>query len=296
VQYAVGDGAWTMYTDPVPLSAGSYTVRYRAQGDNLIHSPAGLLAVKVDPEALTSAVEVKTSNAESTVTLSAKDTASGVASISYRVDAGAWQVYAAPFTVTGNHGIEFFATDTAGNVETTQKATVPTGADTTGPTVTASTDPLSPTGQNGWFTEAVNLVIEASDPSGIASREYRIDGGPWRSYVKVTALPVGKITVDYRATDSKGNVSAIETITVKSDPYKPTVDAVTDDATATVTLTGNDNHSGVDRILYQIDDGAWKTYEKPIVVTGSGKHKVYYRDFDKAGNESATSSVKVKVS
>jgi hypothetical protein len=32
------------------------------------------------------------------------------------------------------------------------------------------------------------------------------------------------------------------------------------------------------------------------VVTGSGKHKVYYRDFDKAGNESATSSVKVKIS
>ncbi|HST82824.1 MAG TPA: hypothetical protein VLL08_13910, partial [Kineosporiaceae bacterium] len=276
--------------------AGSYTVRYRAQGDNLIYSPAGSLPVKVDPEAPTSTVDVKTSGQESTVTLSAKDTASGVASISYRVDSGAWQVYSAPFTVTGSHTLAYFATDKAGNVETTQKATAPSGADVAGPTVTATTDPLNPTGTNGWFTEAVNLVISASDPSGVASREYRIDGGPWRSYVKVTALQVGAITVDYRATDSLGNVSAVQTIKVKTDPYKPTVDAVTDDATATVTLTGNDNHSGVDRILYQVDDGAWLTYEKPIVVTGSGKHKVFYRDFDKAGNESATSSVKVKVS
>jgi alpha-L-rhamnosidase len=165
----------------------------------------------------------------------------------------------------------------------------------TPPSVSATTDPPQPTGQNGWFTEAVNLAITASSASGIASREYRIDGGAWRSYTKVTALPVGAITVDYRATDEEGNVSAIETIKVKSDPYKPTVDAVTDDATATVTLTGNDNHSGVDRILYQVDDGAWQTYAKPIMVTGSGKHKVYYRDFDKAGNESATSSVKVKI-
>ena len=45
-----------------------------------------------------------------------------------------------------------------------------------------------------------------------------------------------------------------------------------------------------------MDDGDWLTYEKPIVVTGSGRHKVLYRDFDKAGNESATSSVKLKVS
>jgi hypothetical protein len=296
VQYVVGDGAWTTYTEPVTLSAGSYEVRYRAQGDNLIYSPAGSLAVKVDPEAPTSAVDVKTSNAASTVTLSAKDAASGVASISYRLDSAAWQVYSSPFTVTGSHRVEFFATDKAGNVEATQKATAPTGADLTGPTVTETTDPLSPTGQNGWFTDAVNLVIAASDPSGVASREYRIDGGPWRGYVKVTALPVGAITVDCRATDSVGNVSAVQTIKVKSDPYKPTVDAVTDDPTATVTLTGNDKHSGVDRILYQVDDGDWLTYEKPVVVTGVGKHKVWYRAFDLAGNESATSSVKVRIS
>lgn len=163
------------------------------------------------------------------------------------------------------------------------------------PSVSVATDPLSPTGQNGWFTEAVNLVVTASDPSGIASTEYRIDGGPWRSYTKLTALPVGVITVDFRATGNAGNVSPVGTITVLSDPYKPTVDAVTDDATATVTLTGQDNHSGVEQILYQVDDGDWLTYDGPVTVTGEGEHKVWYRAFDQAGNESATSSVKIQI-
>jgi hypothetical protein len=106
---------------------------------------------------------------------------------------------------------------------------------------------------------------------------------------------VGSITVDFRATDTVGNVSKIDTIKVKSDPFKPTVDAETDDATATVTLTGQDKHSGVEKISYQVDDGAWLTYQGPIVVTGQGKHKVSYRAFDTAGNESATSSVKIKI-
>jgi hypothetical protein len=163
------------------------------------------------------------------------------------------------------------------------------------PTVTATTDPATPTGQNGWFTQAVNLIVTASDPAGIASTEYRIDGGPWRSYTQLTALQVGAITVDYRATGTAGNVSPIKTITVRSDPYKPTVDAVTDDATATVTLTGNDNHSGVATISYRVDDGGWLTYGGPVTVTGAGKHKVWYRAFDNAGNESATSSVKLQI-
>jgi hypothetical protein len=161
------------------------------------------------------------------------------------------------------------------------------------PSVAATTDPQSPTGQNGWFTQAVNLVVTASDPAGIASTEYRIDGGPWRSYTKLTALPVGAIAVDFRATGTLGNVSPVGTIMVKSDPYKPTVDAVTDGTT--VTLTGQDNHSGVATISYQVDEGAWLSYAGPVTVTGEGDHRVSYRAFDKAGNESATSSVKIDI-
>ena len=123
-----------------------YSVRYRSQGANLIYSPVATLAVRVDPDPPMSAVAVKTVKKSSTVTLSAQDTASGVASISYRVDAGRWQVYSAPFTVTGVHRLAFFAADKAGNVETAQQVTVPAQTDVTPPSVTGSTYPQRPTG------------------------------------------------------------------------------------------------------------------------------------------------------
>jgi hypothetical protein len=37
------------------------------------------------------------------------------------------------------------------------------------------------------------------------------------------------------------------------------------------------------------------TYDGPVAVAGEGKHRVSYRAFDKAGNESATNSVKIQI-
>ena len=46
---------------------------------------------------------------------------SGIDEISYRVDSGTWNEYTGPFTLsgyaTGNHTIEYFATDNLGNTE-----------------------------------------------------------------------------------------------------------------------------------------------------------------------------------
>jgi hypothetical protein len=126
VQYALGDGAWTGYTGPVPLPAGTYPVRYRAQGDNLIYSGPEALAVKVDPEAPVPAVSVTSSRRSSTVTLSAQDAVSGVQLISYRLDGAAWAAYSGPFKVKGKglHLLTYRALDYAGNYSTPRVARV----------------------------------------------------------------------------------------------------------------------------------------------------------------------------
>jgi len=297
VEYALGDGAWTAYTAPVPLPAGSYTVRHRARGANLILSPVASLAVKVDPEPPMSAVAVKTDKNTSTVTLSAQDTASGVASISYRVDSGAWQPYSKPFTVTGVHRLEFFATDRAGNPEKAQQVSVPLQPDTTAPAVNGLTDPQRPTGKNLWFTGPVALVVTATDPSGIASREYRIAGGKWQVYTRPVPLPVGVTTVSYRATDTFGNVSKPGTLTVRRDAQAPVVTSKfrIGASPVKVTLTAKDAVSGVALISYRVDKGAWTTYRGPIKIRGKGTHKVSYRADDKAGNRSKVWTVQVRI-
>ncbi|MGW4943398.1 family 43 glycosylhydrolase [Actinoplanes sp. NPDC004185] len=297
IEYALGDGAWSAYTGPVPLPAGSYTVRHRARGANLILGPVAELPARVDPEPPMSAVAVRTAGNASTVTLSAQDTASGVASISYRVDDGPWQPYAKPFTLTGVHRLAFQATDRAGNEETAQRVTVPLQPDVTAPAVAGLTDPRQPTGRHGWFTGPVALVVTATDPSGIASREYRIAGGKWQTYTGPVPLPGGVTTVTYRATDHFGNVSVPGTLTVRRDPQAPTVSAAVrvGRSPVTVTLSAKDGGSAVERISYRVDRGAWQTYQAPVKVRGKGAHRVSYRATDRAGNTSPVRTLQVRI-
>jgi hypothetical protein len=60
-----------------------------------------------------------------TVTLSATDNISGVDYTKVRLDSGNWTTYTAVFTVSalGDHMVEFYSVDKAGNIETTKNAT-----------------------------------------------------------------------------------------------------------------------------------------------------------------------------
>jgi type II secretory pathway pseudopilin PulG len=60
-----------------------------------------------------------------TVTLTATDSGSGVNSTWYKIDAGSWTLYTAPFVVNGNgeHTVTFYSTDLAGNIETEKSVT-----------------------------------------------------------------------------------------------------------------------------------------------------------------------------
>ncbi|DAC73378.1 MAG TPA: hypothetical protein DSN98_00400 [Thermoplasmata archaeon] len=60
-----------------------------------------------------------------TVTLTATDDMSGVNYTRYKVDGGEWNIYTAPFVVSGNgeHIVAFYSADIAGNIETEKSAT-----------------------------------------------------------------------------------------------------------------------------------------------------------------------------
>jgi hypothetical protein len=87
--------------------------------------------VEVSPGAAdTTAPAVSGSVANRTLTLTASDSGSGVASIQYR-NAGTttWKTYTAPVRFSGNKAVtvEFRATDVSGNVSSTQTIVIPTG-------------------------------------------------------------------------------------------------------------------------------------------------------------------------
>jgi hypothetical protein len=201
------------------------------------------------------------------------------------------------------HMFHYRASDKAGNQSTEgmEHFTV-VSSDTTAPTVTASVAGTKDSDGN-YVGKATVTVAAADDGSGVGKVEYKVDGGSWLVYTEPVALTAaGAHTVTYRATDKAGNVSTEGksdfTIVAGGDTVSPAVSLVVSgnlDAdwryieNATVTLTAEDNAggSGVDKVEYKLDGGAWTTYTDPVKVTGLGAHSVWYRASDKAGNVSA---------
>lgn len=318
-EYQLDGGAWTAYTAPVVVSAvGSHMVHYRATDKAGNVSPEGMSSFSVvasqpgDTIAPTVTSEV-TGNKDTagnyldvaTVALTATDNpgGTGVSKVEYKLDDGAWTAYTAPVPVTapGMHMVHYRASDKAGNVSPEGMAhfTV-VSSDTTAPAVTAAvTGTQDPAGN--YVTKATVTLTATDAGSGVAKVEYRLDGGPWQTYSAPLALTVvGAHTVNFRATDKAGNVSpegaSAFTIVEGSDNTAPTTSIVVSGnldgnwsyiGSATINLSATDTGSGVDKIEYTLDGGAWTTYGAPVVVSSAGTHTVSYRASDKVGNVSA---------
>lgn len=160
----------------------------------------------------------------------AKDTASGIAKVSYRfadtgdlTDVAATPLGALSFTydipLAGVDGdvvkVYAAATDVAGNAATVdEKGTVT--LDKTAPVTTVQG------AEEGVVDYPVNLFFEAEDAgSGVAYTEYNINGAGWKKLPVSNTLPFGKdgkYTVQYRSVDNakpEGNVETAKTTVVQ---------------------------------------------------------------------------------
>ena len=125
-----------------------------------------------------------------------------------------------------------------------------------GPPVTTAV--LVPAAVNGWYHDP-SVMLSATesyigDGSGLASTEYRLDGGAWTTYTTpFQIVGDGTHTLEYRSTDQGGNVEAAQSQLVKIDTTPPSLTvpaAVTANATGptgalvTYTVSASDALSG----------------------------------------------------
>ncbi|MBI3971114.1 MAG: fibronectin type III domain-containing protein [Chloroflexi bacterium] len=171
------------------------------------------------------------------VTLSATDTTSGVATTYYAVDnssctsaaLGNCSTYSGAFNVTsdGTHTVYFFSKDSAGNYEAqkTQQVKI----DTVAPSASAS---LSGTaGLNGWYVSAVTVTLSGTDTtSGVATTYYAVDNadctsaalGNCSTYSSSFSISTdGAHTVYFFAKDNAGNYGSQQTQAVNIDATAP---------------------------------------------------------------------------
>jgi len=141
VEYALGDGAWQLYTAPVMVhETGDHTVRYRAtdKAGNVAPAKDVRFTVVPAPEDDTTApvtgVTVEgtrnssgayVGNAKVTVTAADEHHGSGVDRIEYSIDGGPYLAYTAPVVVdrAGTHTLAYRATDKAGNTSAARTVT-----------------------------------------------------------------------------------------------------------------------------------------------------------------------------
>jgi peptidoglycan/xylan/chitin deacetylase (PgdA/CDA1 family) len=151
------------------------------------------------------------------VTLTASD-ASGIASIRYTTNgadpATSGTLYTAPFTVSSTATVRAVATDNAGNATTLSQTIQITPPETTPPTISITCNGGSCA---QTFTEPVNVVITATDASGIREIRYTTNGSdpangqPYDgNFTRGTTT-----TVRAWAMDNAGNTATVsQTITI----------------------------------------------------------------------------------
>lgn len=216
IRYAVNGGATVAASGSTTSFLVSQeqlnTVTYWSV-DNLgnTEAPVNQAQVKLDKTAPVSTITPASSTAwtrTQTVTLTAADATSGVASIVYQLDGGAVTTYTGPFTLAdGAHTVTYHAVDAAGNAETDRSATLK--VDTGKPT--ASVNPAS-----GASTTSVTIT-GADALSGVNHVEYSLDGAGYVTGSTVTwAVGSGTHTLAYRAVDNAGNVGDPLTATYAS--------------------------------------------------------------------------------
>ncbi|MET8233377.1 plastocyanin/azurin family copper-binding protein [Micromonospora sp. NPDC005298] len=147
IEYALDGAAFTAYTNPVVVNAaGMHMLHYRATdvaGNTSVEQMSHFTVVAPPQEDDTPPAVAATVTGErdgdgayvgaATVTVTATDAGSGVASVEYALDTGGWTAYTAPVTVraTGAHTLRYRATDAAGNSATEQSTTFTVVADGT---------------------------------------------------------------------------------------------------------------------------------------------------------------------
>jgi cytochrome c len=210
-EVSVDNGPWTAYTDPVSIAAdGSHTVAYRST-DVAGNTFTGSLPVNKDATAPLTAAQFAAPNDDGwhngaiPVTLSAVDTASGVASTQYSLDGGPWKPYTEPVNVTGDgtHTVAYRSADRAGNVEQQKAATVK--IDGTKPTILVSG---VANGQIYGDSQDLRISWQAVDPtSGIKTVTGALDG---KAYLSGSLQPLFELglsihSLSVTAVDKAGN-------------------------------------------------------------------------------------------
>jgi hypothetical protein len=170
-------GSWNLYTDPFLIPEDDHHILEYYSVDNAGNTePVNSTVIKIDQQPPFTLLQLSNDPSENgwyimlSFFLSAVDNTSGVNRTFYKIDGGSWTAFTTPvsFTSDGNHSLEYYSVDNAGNVEQV-KGPFFFNIDQTPPTISLTKQQLD------LFD--IKFIAEANDAtSGIDRVEFCVDG------------------------------------------------------------------------------------------------------------------------
>lgn len=190
---------------------------------------------------------------------------------------------------TGTKTYYFRVTDASGNSTVVTKTVK---IDNTAPSTPdiSMTTPAGDYTAGTWAAQSVSVTLSGSADahSGLAGRQYKIDGGAWQDGSAYTFNVSGIYTFHYRLVDNAVDLEA---------PGEPTIaitpSYTTDWTNETVTLTASmssDNLTAGESIIYEVsEDGTTFSEGDSLTFSGEGTHTGWFRVTDEGGNKTTVS-------
>lgn len=241
IEYRAPDGEWASYDEAIPVGLGHSILEYRARDHAGNVGIPERMDVQVDGAAPGTAASLNGPAGPSgwhlsapTLTISATDEASGVATIEYQLGTPArqgapeWLGYEGPIGFgDGVTSVAYRATDRLGN--TSEAALILVQVDTEAPSVI------------GELNGSDQAVLSAADAvSGPAWIEFQLgDGDSWSTYSSPISPGAREMVVRFRSFDKAGNVSEIAALSLPAAPTDPTEPGPTPSATPAPEPTGS---------------------------------------------------------
>jgi len=316
--YRIDSGNWERYGGNISVAVpGAHTILYYSEdlfGNNetvrscqifVDDDPPDSTIIAGGPSCGESPTLV-TSDTEFIITTS--DNGSGVSSLSFSIDDGAWQEYSGNITVkgSGNHSIRYRSTDNLGNNETVRRFNVSVDDD---PPITHlsigeirnGSDPVYVKSKTGF-----NLTAK-DDAAGTGMTLYRIveDETGWLNYTGNFSINgSGELSIHYYSVDKLNNNETVRSCRIFVDDEGPHVWAVPGnlstgkievEAGGRIELFSNDTGVGGEIIYYNLDRGdVWHKFEEPIIIRNDTV--IEYYAVDALGNRGKVDILNVTVS
>ena len=240
-----------------------------------------------------------------TLWLNGTDALSGVLHVCYRLDGGALTYYSGPVHLAPGirHSIEYYAIDKANNwcshlviYEGVQDLIAPVSS-----AVGVGRHERQRAGT--WKLPTVTMSATDSGESGLKAIYYSIDGSAWSTYSgPITLSSQGTVHLRYYAVANASNAESIRYANITIDTLSPvlTVDlngftAGWGNATSTVSVTSEENGSGIAQIYYSLNNGTWMTYSAALSFSTDTRCFVQFYAVDVAGHTSTVVNVTISV-